>query len=74
MVMPGRHWSHGFKCTIVSVMFKAAGSVAVSARATFATTDATWDQIMATVYEGDMVLHKVMLMAKGKQDENDAQG
>src|SRR5438105_9069886 len=40
-VMPGRHWDSGLRLTIVSVMFTGAGSVEVSARAIFATTDAT---------------------------------
>ena len=36
-VIPGRHCAFGFRCTTVSVMFNGAGSVDVSARATFAT-------------------------------------
>ena len=40
-VMPGRHSRSGFRLTTVSVMFTGAGSVEVSARAIFATTDAT---------------------------------
>ena len=40
-VIPSRHWSLGLRCTIVSVMLSGAGSVEVSARATFATTYST---------------------------------
>src|SRR2546428_12138686 len=40
-VMPGRHAAAGFRFTIASVMLTGAGSVEVSARAIFATTDAT---------------------------------
>ena len=31
-VIPGRHWSRGFRCMMVSVMLTGAGSVEVSAR------------------------------------------
>ena len=40
-VIPGRHADSGFRCMTVSVMFSGAGSVDVSARAIFATTEAT---------------------------------
>ncbi len=40
-VIPGRHSRSGLRLTTVSVMLTGAGSVDVSARATFATTDAT---------------------------------
>ena len=40
-VIPGRHWSRGFRWTIVSVMLSGDGSVDVSARPTFATTYST---------------------------------
>ena len=39
--IPGRHAASGLRLTIVSVMFTGAGSVEVSARAIFATTEAS---------------------------------
>ena len=41
IVMPAGHWSRGFRCTSVSVMFSGEGSVDVSARPTLATTVST---------------------------------
>ena len=40
-VIPGRHADGGLRLTTVSVIFSGAGSVEVSARAIFATTEAT---------------------------------
>ena len=40
-VMPGRHWSCGFRVMVVSIIDRGAGSVAVSARPTLPKTFST---------------------------------
>ena len=50
IVMPGRHWLRGFRCTTVSVILSGAGSVDVSARAIFATAYSTSGKVMRMAF------------------------